>query len=424
MEFEIIAELLLGLLANGIRFYADKRYIDFFVSKEKCRWKNIWILYIITSFLTFTVNIVLASPAWNITVNIMALLLLTLPYQVSVTKKCLIVFTVYGINALVDVIVVQLLTKYVQGHSVRAVYHLIIGLVILIPTAFFKESKKTEKDVSLPFINIFILCMIPLISVVCMYRIIVLKGADKTIALTVAFSLIVINVFLFYLYHILTKFYVAQMNEKKLEKMVDVYANQLDVMQESQEYVKKLRHDMKHHLIELSSMAQHDKNEDMVRYLKQMEKFMLNPAEKVSTGNKEIDGVLNYMLRQADELLDTVDLDIQIPKQLYSKNFNICVILGNLVDNAVREASKSDEKYLSVSVHTQKDILLILIENSYTGTITKRGNKLQTSQIHSSIHGIGLESVRQVVNSCGGDMKIEYTEKCFQVQVFLYLSSI
>lgn len=171
-------------------------------------------------------------------------------------------------------------------------------------------------------------------------------------------------------------------------------------------------------------MAQHDKNEDMVRYLKQMEKFMLNPAEKVSTGNKEIDGVLNYMLRQADELLDTVDLDIQIPKQLYSKNFNICVILGNLVDNAVREASKSDEKYLSVSVHTQKDILLILIENSYTGKITKRGNKLQSNQLNSTIHGIGLESVRQVVDSCGGDVKIEYTDNRFQVRVLLYLSSI
>lgn len=34
---------------------------------------------------------------------------------------------------------------------------------------------------------------------------------------------------------------------------------------------KKLRHDMKHHLIELSAIAQHGKNEDMVRYVEQME---------------------------------------------------------------------------------------------------------------------------------------------------------
>lgn len=424
MKFVIMAELLLGLFANGIRFYANKRYIDFFVSKDKCRWENIWILYIVTAFLTFAVSVFFASPGWNVISNVFALLLLTFPYQVSLTKKILMVFTIYVINALVDIIVVQLLTRYVQGQSVKAVYHFIIGLVILIPTAFFKDSKNREEDTTLPLMNVFILCMIPLITIICMYRIVILKGADKAIVLTVAFCLIIINAFLFYLYHILTKFYIAQMNEKKLEQMVDVYANQIDVMQESQEHINKLRHDMKHHMIELAAMAQHDENREMIQYLEQMEKFMLNPAEKVSTGNKDIDGILNYMLRRADELLNIVNIDIQIPKSLYSKNFNICVILGNLVDNAVREASKSYEKYLSVNMRVKKDILILLIENSYAGTITKKDNKFKTSQMDSSIHGVGLESVKQVVESCNGDMEIEYTDRRFMVRILLYLSNV
>lgn len=91
------------------------------------------------------------------------------------------------------------------------------------------------------------------------------------------------------------------------------------------------------------------------------------------------------------------------------------MILGNLVDNAVRESSKSDEKYLSISVRVQKDILIILIENSYSGSIVQKGNIFQTSQIDASIHGLGLESVKQVVEACGGDIKIEYTEKRFWV---------
>lgn len=219
------------------------------------------------------------------------------------------------------------------------------------------------------------------------------------------------------------KFYVAQMNEKKLEQMVDVYAHQLDVIQESQEHIKKLRHDMKHHMIELSAMAQQNGNGDMIRYLKQMEEFMLNPQEKVCTGNKEIDGILNYMLQHADKLLNIVDIDIQIPKQVYKNNFTICVILGNLVDNAVRESGKSDEKYLSVSIRMKKDILLILIENSYVGTIMKKDSRFQTNQIDTTIHGLGLESVKQVVASCNGDMKIQYTDNRFQVQVLLYLSN-
>ena len=39
MKFVMIAELLLILFSNGIRFYAVKRYIDFFAAREKCLWK-------------------------------------------------------------------------------------------------------------------------------------------------------------------------------------------------------------------------------------------------------------------------------------------------------------------------------------------------------------------------------------------------
>lgn len=424
MKFVIMAELLLGLFANGIRFYANQKYIDFFIFKDRCRWKDNWISYIVACFFTYTVSILFTSPSWNIISNILALLLIVFPYQVTLTKKFLSVFAVYAINALVDVIVVEMLTRYVPGQPVKAIYHLIIGFVVLIPTAFLKDAQDKEKHSSLPLMNAFVLGMIPMVSSVCMYRIVILEGNDKIVVLTVAFGLLLINMFLLYLYHTLTKFYVAQMNEKKLEQMVEVYANQLGVIQESQEHIKKLQHDMKHHMIELSAMAKQDNNEDMIRYLKQMEKFMLNPAEKVSTGNREIDGVMNYMLRRADELLDTMDIDIQIPKQLYSKNFNICAILGNLVDNAVREASKSDEKYLSVRVRLQKDVLLIFVENSYSNTILKEGGKFKTSQENVAIHGLGLKSVQQIVESCEGDMKIEYTENRFQVQVLLYLSNV
>lgn len=418
-----MAELLLKLCANGIRFYAIKRYIDFFVSKDKCRWKNMWILYIMACFLTYGVSVVFLSPSRNVISNILALLLITFPYEIKMTKKIFMIFVIDAVNILADIIVVQLLGQYVPRQPVDASYELITSLAILISTVFLKNFHE-ERDTSLPFMNNFMLGMIPLISIVCMHCIAILTGNDKPIVLTVAFSLMLINIFLFYLYHTLTKFYVAQMNEKKLEQVVEVYTNQLDVIQESQEHIKKLQHDMKHHMIELSAMAKQDNNEDMKRYLKQMEKFMLNPAEKVSTGNREIDGVMNYMLRRADELLDTMDIDIQIPKQLYNKNFNICVILGNLVDNAIREASKSDEKYLSVRVREQKDVLLIFIENSYANTILKEDGKFKTSQENAAIHGLGLKSVQQIVESCEGDMKIGYTENRFQVQVLLYLSNV
>ena len=58
MKFVMIAELLLILFSNGIRFYAVKRYIDFFAAREKCLWKYNWILYTFACIGTYIVSII------------------------------------------------------------------------------------------------------------------------------------------------------------------------------------------------------------------------------------------------------------------------------------------------------------------------------------------------------------------------------
>lgn len=68
---------------------------------------------------------------------------------------------------------------------------------------------------------------------------------------------------------------------------------------------------------------------------------------------------------------------------------------GNLVDNAVREASKSKEKLLTIKMQIKQEVLLIFIENSYSGKILEKRNGLQTTQPELAIHGIGLENVKR-----------------------------
>ena len=162
----------------------------------------------------------------------------------------------------------------------------------------------------------------------------------------------------------------------------------------------------------------------MIKYLSSMKEFMLNPKEYSTTGNREIDGVLNYMLQKANSTLNQVDVQINIPEDLYFNNFNICVILGNLVDNAVREASKSEEKLLTIKMQIKQEVLLIFIENSYSGKILEKKNELQTTQTELAIHGIGLENVKKVVLANGGEIKTDYTSDRFCVQVLLYMSQI
>ena len=415
---------IIALLANALRFHALKYFVNIFVQKEESRWKHISILYIIGWAWTGAISLLFSSPVLNVFSNIISLFLIFLPYRIKKTKKCLAIFVIYGINVLVDSIVILSLIKYMIGQPLKQVYECITSLILLFLIIIIQRITKPEKEVTLPILDMATLLMIPGVSIAYIYYLVIVAHEIKGIVILVALALLFINILIFYLYHSLLKFYSDRMNELVFKQMLEVYSYQLDIVRESEERVKALRHDIKHHIIELSAMAKKNNNDDIIEYLSSMKEFMLNPKEYATTGNREIDGVLNYMLQKANKTLNQVDVQINIPEDLYLNNFNICVILGNLVDNAVREASKSQEKLLTIKIQIKQELLLIFIENSYSGKILEKKNGLQTTQTELAIHGIGLENVKRVVVANGGEIKIDYTSNRFCVQVLLYMSRI
>lgn len=417
-----ITNLLLGLLANVVRFYAIKRFINIFLSQDECSWKYTGILYIVACIWTELIYVLFMSPILNIFSNLTGFFLIVLPYKVKMSRKILIIFMIYVINVLVDSIVVILFTKYAIGKPINQIYGCITSIVILLIAIILEKTISVEKDVNLPMFYRVVLGLIPVISIACIYYMVMTITHLKVIVIIVTISVLFVNIFIFYLYNSLVQFYSAYIEKKIFEQMVEVYAYQLELVQKSQERVNSLRHDMKHHIIELTSMIKQDKNQEIINYLHEMENFMLNPEEYVSTGNKEIDGILNYLLQKAEELLDCVEVKINIPDKIYWRNFNICVILGNLVDNAIREASRSESKYLKINIYLKQEVMIIFVENSYSGKLIEVDNKFKSSQENLKIHGIGLENVKKVVEANNGEIKIDYSDHRFRVQILLYLS--
>ncbi len=423
MSLEII-NLLLGLLANGVRFYAIKHFIGIFLSKDECRWKHTWILYVIACIWTSLIYGLFMSPALNIISNLTGFLLLVLPYKVKLLRKLLIAFMIYVVNVLVDSIVVVSFTKYIIGEPVNQIYECVTSLVILLIAVILEKTILAERDINLPLYYRVALTLVPVISIACIYYMDMTVIQFRMTVIIVSAGVLFTNILIFYLYNSLVQFYSAHIEKKMFEQMVEVYAYQLDLVRESQKRVTALQHDMKHHIIELSAMIDENENPEIMKYLRNMEKFMLNPEEHVSTGNKKIDGVLNYLLQKANEILAHVDIKVNIPEEFCWTDFNICVILGNLVDNAIREASNSKEKYLEINIQSKQGILFIFVENSYSGEIVENDNRFRSSQMNLAIHGIGLENVKKLVQENGGEINIDYVDNRFKVQVLLYLSNI
>ena len=138
-------------------------------------------------------------------------------------------------------------------------------------------------------------------------------------------------------------------------------------MRQSERQISALRHDMKNHLAALQEYArgQLDKVE---QYLNAFDRTLTRPGF-VHTGNPDIDSILNYKLGQAEEAGAQLELDITLPESFTADAFDLNVILGNLLDNAVEALAGSGDKWLALSLQVDRGVFFLKIANRYDGVM-------------------------------------------------------
>ncbi len=193
---------------------------------------------------------------------------------------------------------------------------------------------------------------------------------------------------------------------------------------ESQGRIRALRHDMKNHIMALQLLLQKKDLEEAHRYLGSMQDFMDNPSEYVVTGNESVDGLLNYKLQRANEILDVVEARVNIPEKLMLHSFDLNVVLGNLLDNAMEAAVRTEEKELKIAMKLEKGILFIHIRNSCQGIADGRVERLETTKEDGPNHGIGLGNVRRIIEKYHGDMDLVCEDGCMETDIIMYINEL
>lgn len=232
------------------------------------------------------------------------------------------------------------------------------------------------------------------------------------------------NLSVFYLYHVVVQNYAHIRQRDIYRQQTDHYRNQLEVIGESQSRIRALRHDMKNHMLHLSGELRRGNYEDALRYLEDMEEELQNPTEYVRTGNREIDSLLNYKLQKAKQVLSEVESDIHVPAELVPKSFDINVILGNLLDNAIEAAQESMEKRMKLVMRADRGVLLLHVSNSCKNPPKKKGDVFFSTKEESGEHGTGLQNVRRMVERQNGNIAFHYETGVFLVEVMLYMNEM
>lgn len=419
-------DFVICVLTNLFRIVLIDRFASIFLGEtENRKSRKIFVcgcFLIINTALYWKFHI-----AWiNILSNLIGISAIVRLYTKSVKTNVFASCSIYLINCGCDVAVYSLFTSYQDGKVYNQVYAVLVLFLILM-CEFLTEKlitihKNEEAAPNFPLI------LVPLCSIAIIWFLIYSGTCVGREAAIVSIGLLVINFLMLYLYNLLLHFVSQKYETAMLEQKVKEYANQLDVIRQSEEKIKALRHDMKHHMNEIKLLANRHHVVEIQEYIDCMETYIRNPNEIVSSGNMEIDSVLNYMLQKAREKLDTVIVKVMLPEKM-KHTFEINVLIGNLLENAIEAATRTEQKYLKVNISLKKGVLKIRIENSFLpGELQnrKRGESkvFLTTKREKEQHGIGLKSVEKIVEAYNGTMEVVLQDDIFCVNVILYMSKV
>lgn len=200
------------------------------------------------------------------------------------------------------------------------------------------------------------------------------------------------------------------------------YQQQLDMIHATEERLTRAKHDFKNHLIILEGLIRVDEKEELKEYFHKMDQEYQLSEDYIYTGNKILDGLINNKLKIMKTTGASIETNIQIPEKMEVNAFDLVIVIGNLLDNAMEALNQQecDSFYLEISY--KKGMLFIYVWNTYEGELLKKGDMMiSTKKKSNEPHDIGLSNIRRVVEQYHGDMIIHTENNIFSVRIIIYV---
>ncbi|MGN1145327.1 MAG: sensor histidine kinase [Acetatifactor sp.] len=211
-------------------------------------------------------------------------------------------------------------------------------------------------------------------------------------------------------------------DKKYLNYQVEVMSRQVEEVNDIYMTMRGWRHDYHNHLQKLKAHLATGQIEEAKRYLNELEGDLDNIRVKYTTGNISLDAILNSKLSLAEKNHIDINCKAELTEKLTVADIDLCVIMGNLIDNAVescRKMPEAAERFLRIYVCIRKQQLYIAVTNS-TGEAIRKLDAEYISNKRGD-HGHGLKRIDIVVDKYKGYIRRANEPGVFSTEIMLPL---
>ncbi len=201
--------------------------------------------------------------------------------------------------------------------------------------------------------------------------------------------------------HILNIQNIYKIENDRLKSYLEEEEHNIKRIEEMYEASSIIRHDMKHYVVVMNNMLEEEKYNDLKTMIDELSGGQLLGANVIYTSDNSLNAVLNNKLaickQNGIELL--VQISCMIPKNIM---IDICVILSNLLDNAIEAEKQEKSGYIKTNISMRGNMLNISVVNMVTEPVLIKNPGLNTTKKDKDRHGFGLRSVSRRVDDLDG----------------------
>lgn len=223
---------------------------------------------------------------------------------------------------------------------------------------------------------------------------------------------------------IIIKYIISKLLDKRIaDYQNDLMTKHYNEVENIYKQIRGWKHDYHNHIQTMKAYLALEKYEDMNEYLNDLDRDLTNIDTVLKTGNVMVDAILNSKLSLAVSQDININAKATVPENLQVADIDLCVIIGNLMDNAMEAAVKLEshkDRFIRVYIREMKGQLYISITNSTAGEIKKTNKEYISTKLGIS-HGFGLKRVDSIVGKYNGFINRQSEEGVFATEIILPL---
>lgn len=342
----------------------------------------------------------------------------------AILDTCLFLGTLTLVSGLFDLHISINGNVVDASDDVRIIYYFVGNAAVTVVMNIAIQFNKAADEISHKKMLLFIIMLVLIFIINECFFLARLSGNDDAFLLVGVICTFIVMVLMIFLYELLTELTKKQHQMELATQTAQLIAEHQEELKNIYQNMLTVQHDIRHRIAAVEEILDTPGINIEQRHEALALLDLPQQPRLFFTGCLAADAILKAKLTSMEKAGITFEFDEYPLTQLPIPHQDFCMLLGNLLDNAIegvmRLPAERASRHIQLSFSKVWDILFISCINDVDVTnIKRRGEEFLSSKDSPELHGFGIKSMKKIVESAGGSIEFHIGRDKFTVEIML-----